>query len=132
MFLKRLLLGLFVLGVFAAQDSFAITCRDAVKGTCMHYSIGDGSKDKSYEVDNVYPDFTFCGIYRPSMGVYCTFDINQCPVPPPAGDPHNFPGVAYCLGCGSSSYPQPFSINEAKCCLKYGQPLNPSTQQPYC
>ncbi len=81
MFLKRLLLELFFLGVFAAQDSFAITCRDAVRGTCMHYTIGDGTKDKSYEVDNVYPDLTFCGIYRPIMGINCTFDVNQCPVP---------------------------------------------------
>lgn len=103
------------------------TCEEAVIGTCKHYHHGDGSGE-GIEVETNPPKFDWCIVTR--GGVTCDIDAFDCPAHYP-GDGHDAPGVAYCEGCGEKS-PGPFSVNEAKCCLAYGQPTNPNTGGTHC
>lgn len=120
-------LTFFLVGnVFA--DPVPSTCPEAIQGTCAHFQYGDGAATGRYIVSGEPGGFD-CVVTRASNSISCVFDQNNCPEVPPEGDGHNFPDVVSCEGCGDATS---FSINEAKCCLIFGQPTNPATGTQYC
>lgn len=104
------------------------TCEQAIDGTCAHFLYGDGYETGNY-IASGEPGGLYCVVESLNNSTECIFDATECPDPAPSGvDGHNIPGIVVCTGCEGS----PFSINEAKCCLIYGQSTNPNTGDPLC
>lgn len=126
--MKRALIVLFALTFLNINLANAqATCQQALKGTFLHFSVGDGASPY-IEVFKFSNSFVVTDILS---GTSCTFLTNACPTPPPAGvDGHDIPGLASCAPCAGAT--GSLSINQAKCCIIHGQTTNPSDGSNYC
>ena len=114
-------------------ENVQVPCWEAINSTYAHYSIGDGSglgcavEYLGGDIENEIPPAGGISCLRGQFDRTTCFMYGEyCPDPTPPGNPHTYPGVAECTGCGPSpsSPPGKYSINEAKCCLLTGSPVS--------